>query len=321
MDITSLHYFRELTKDFNMTKTAARLYISPQTLSNHIQRLEQYYGTPLFSRKPALALTVAGEFVLSFAQEMEKENTKLRDILADIGQSERGVMRFGATVSRGKYLITHLLPKFYERYPKIQVQFFSHNTPKLEQMVHDGELDFAVTIDGAKTVELMRTQFMADQVYLCVPDNLLTQYYGEEEARTVKERSRDGAVIQDFAKLPFSILANRLGERMSDFFMREGCAPNVYFTGDYAYQPFAIATAGIAACYGTYMCMVENKDTLGPNLNIFPLTSQGNFVYQYVSFSWNKSRKPPAHVQYFLELLQQDAASMKHAELTRIVGD
>ena len=47
MDITSLHYFRELTKDFNMTKTAARLYISPQTLSNHIQRLEQYYGTPL----------------------------------------------------------------------------------------------------------------------------------------------------------------------------------------------------------------------------------------------------------------------------------
>ena len=37
-------------------------------------------------------------------------------------------MRFGATVSRGKYLITHLLPKFYERYPKIQVQFFSHNT-------------------------------------------------------------------------------------------------------------------------------------------------------------------------------------------------
>ena len=99
MDITSLHYFRELTKDFNMTKTAARLYISPQTLSNHIQRLEQYYGTPLFSRKPALALTVAGEFVLSFAQEMEKENTKLRDILADIGQSGRGVMRFGATVS------------------------------------------------------------------------------------------------------------------------------------------------------------------------------------------------------------------------------
>ena len=112
MDITSLHYFRELTKDFNMTKTAARLYISPQTLSNHIQRLEQYYGTPLFTRKPSLALTVAGEFVLSFAQTMENENTKLRDILSDIGQSERGLMRFGTSVSRGKYMMSRIVPQF-----------------------------------------------------------------------------------------------------------------------------------------------------------------------------------------------------------------
>ena len=47
MDLTSLYYFQELSKDLNMTKTAERLYISQQTLSNHIQRLEQYYGTKL----------------------------------------------------------------------------------------------------------------------------------------------------------------------------------------------------------------------------------------------------------------------------------
>ncbi len=42
MDLVSLYYFRELSKDLNTTKTAARLYITQQTLSNHIQRLEQY---------------------------------------------------------------------------------------------------------------------------------------------------------------------------------------------------------------------------------------------------------------------------------------
>ena len=55
MDFVSLYYFSELAKDLNMTKTANRLYISQQTLSNHIQRLESYYGTPLFVRKPALS--------------------------------------------------------------------------------------------------------------------------------------------------------------------------------------------------------------------------------------------------------------------------
>ena len=57
MDLISLHYFQELSKDLNMTKTAERLYISQQTLSNHIQRLEQYYNAPLFYRKPSLSLT------------------------------------------------------------------------------------------------------------------------------------------------------------------------------------------------------------------------------------------------------------------------
>ena len=60
MDLISLYYFQELSKDLNMTKTAQRLYISQQTLSNHIQRLEQYYGVQLLYRKPSLSLTCAG---------------------------------------------------------------------------------------------------------------------------------------------------------------------------------------------------------------------------------------------------------------------
>ena len=73
MDLISLYYFSELAKDLHMTRTANRLFISQQTLSNHIQRLEEYYGTKLFHRKPALSLTTAGEFVLSFADVVNKE--------------------------------------------------------------------------------------------------------------------------------------------------------------------------------------------------------------------------------------------------------
>ena len=40
MDTVSLIYFSEAAKDLNFTKTAQRLFISQQTLSNHIARLE-----------------------------------------------------------------------------------------------------------------------------------------------------------------------------------------------------------------------------------------------------------------------------------------
>ena len=47
MDTQSLYYFSELAKDLHMTRTAERLFISQQTLSNHILRLEEYYGVRL----------------------------------------------------------------------------------------------------------------------------------------------------------------------------------------------------------------------------------------------------------------------------------
>ena len=56
MDIISLYYFKEVAKDLHITKTANRLYISQQTLSNHIQRLEEYFGAQLLNRKPKLSL-------------------------------------------------------------------------------------------------------------------------------------------------------------------------------------------------------------------------------------------------------------------------
>ena len=114
MDLISLYYFQELSKDLNMTKTAERLYISQQTLSNHIQRLEQYYGTKLFYRlfyrKPSLSLTCAGEFVLSFAQVVGKEERNLKDILSDVEHQERGTLRFGASMARGSQFLPIILP-------------------------------------------------------------------------------------------------------------------------------------------------------------------------------------------------------------------
>ena len=123
MDLTSLYYFQELSKDLNMTKTAERLYISQQTLSNHIQRLEQYYGTKLFYRKPSLSLTCAGEFVLSFAQVVGKEERNLKDILSDVEHQERGTLRVGASMARGTQFLPRILPDFHQMYPRVEVRF------------------------------------------------------------------------------------------------------------------------------------------------------------------------------------------------------
>jgi len=143
MDLVSLYYFQELSKDLNMTRTAQRLYISQQTLSNHIHRLEQHYGCPLLYRKPTLSLTCAGEFVLSFAQVVGKEERNLEDILSDIEQQERGTLKLGAGTMRGAWILSQLLPDFHRRYPLVEARFSDALSTQLEAMVSNGELDFA----------------------------------------------------------------------------------------------------------------------------------------------------------------------------------
>ncbi len=122
MELISLYYFTELAKDMHITQTAERLFITQQTLSNHVARLENYFGVPLLHRKPKLSLTTAGEFVLAFANVIQQEQTNLTDILSDIEQQERGVVRFGASTLRMNSCMPYILPKFTQRYPKVELR-------------------------------------------------------------------------------------------------------------------------------------------------------------------------------------------------------
>ena len=217
MDIVSLYYFSELAKDLHMTRTAERLFISQQTLSNHIQRLEDYYGVKLFYRRPALALTTSGEFVLEFAKVVMKEQTNLKDILSDIAQQERGVLRFGASALRLNLCLPAILPQFSTRYPNVDIRITDTVTAQLGPLVLNGSIDFAITLNGRENPKLVERQLMDDQVYLCVADSLLQSHYGQESA-ALKERAIHGAFVEDFRRLPFCIFENQMGRQINQCF-------------------------------------------------------------------------------------------------------
>lgn len=171
MELVSLYYFTELAKDLHMTRTAERLYISQQTLSNHIARLESYYGTPLLYRKPALSLTPAGEHVLSSAKAIINEEANLKARLSDIEEQQRGVLRFGASTLRMNTSLPHILPRFSERFPLVEIRLTDTISSELTELVLAGELDLALTVFSRADPRLAEDHMMDDQVYLCVADS------------------------------------------------------------------------------------------------------------------------------------------------------
>lgn len=318
MDITSLYYFSELAKDLHMTRTANRLFISQQTLSNHIQRLEEYYGVQLLLRKPSLSLTCAGEFVLSFADVINKEETNLKDILSDIEQQERGVLRFGASTMRMNICLPAILPEFSQKYPNVELRITDTISSQLEPMVLEGSLDFAVILEGEDNPKLVNHHLMYDQVYLCVADSLLQTYYGNKAA-AIKEKALHGAYVEDFSNLPFCMFSNRLGQQTRLCFDSANLTPKVYLNSTYTQIGNEVCFQRLAACFCPQMNLVHQKDQIPPDINIFPLYYRGNPVSQRLSLIRMKDRYLSHYSKFFLNRLFQYFIDVEQVRMERSV--
>lgn len=302
MDLMSLYYFSELAKDLHMTKTANRLFISQQTLSNHILRLENYYGVKLFYRKPSLSLTYAGEHVLAYANTLNREDTNLKDILSDIQHQERGVLRFGASTLRMNTCLPEVLTEFSSRYPNVEIRITETNSKPLEELILNGDIDLAIILHGVENPSIEKKHLMSDQIYLCVTDTLLHEYYGKEIGYLKKSVS-PGAYVKDFSKLPFCILKNRMGQTIQACFDDAGFVPRTYTTSAHIQISTSIGLKGIAACFATRTSLINQKSLIPKDINIFPLLLNGKPLTQQVSIIHHKDRYLTSYNQYFLDLI------------------
>ena len=318
MDMVSLYYFSEVAKDLNITRTASRLFISQQTLSNHIHRLEEYYNVQLLYRKPSLSLTLAGEFVLGFAEVMNKEHTNLKDILSDIEGQERGVLRFGASAMRLNLCLPPILPLFSARYPNVEIRITDTITSHLEPLVMNGSLDFAITLNGEEYPKILSHQLMDDQVYLCVADSLLQTYYGPD-AQALKESASHGARVEQFAKLPFCIFDNRMGRQVNQCFEAANIIPRTYITSTYTQIGTTACFQRLAACFVSQMSLANQIDDIPPDINIFPLYDKDRPVVQRLALIRLKDRYLSHYSKYFLELLDAYFEDIEHVQLERTV--
>ena len=305
MDLESLYYFKELTRDLNMTQTAKRLFLSQQTLSNHIARLEKWCGIPLFYRKPRLTLTTAGFSLLQFADKVLNQEQEFKEVLSDIAEEARGTIRFGASFIRYNIALPAVLPDLTRRYPHVSMDLTDDTSDHLHSQLLEGNLDVILSVRNENIPGLSSTLLLANQIYLLVSDRLLKKYYGAE-TEIIKERSRHGAHLKDFAKLPFLMLTppNRMGTILTNCFEEAGCAPQVYIRTDHLRMSETISSKALAATFSTTMPLNKTKKQLASDVNIFPLLYKEKPVYHNLYLAYFKNRYHARYLKYFIELLE-----------------
>ena len=109
MNHIGLYYFTVAAEELNITRAAAKLYISQQSLSEHIRKLEKQYDAVFFTRGGRLALTSQGQRMLEDARGVLEADRNLYVALRDATRANRVRLNIGMTSNRGSVF---LLGKF-----------------------------------------------------------------------------------------------------------------------------------------------------------------------------------------------------------------
>ena len=302
MDTSSLYYFAELAKDLNMTRTAARLYISQQTLSNHILRLEEQFDTKLFIRKPSLKLTSAGETVLQFANMVNRGYANLQDILSEINHEERGALSFGSSYFKLQSCIPAVLPEFSQHYPHVEVRLTSMQSSQLEQNLLSGNLDLALVSDLRENPLIISEKIFEDYSFLCVRYSLLREVY-HDRADEILTRSRERLSLQDFAELPFCLLTTRLGALIDEEFANAQIRPRCHLrTTDIQIALDAFCQQPVAG-FSTHSVLVLNHDRLPDDLLVFPFYYKNEALHSEFFLCRHRDRYLAEYVMQFASRL------------------
>lgn len=190
---TNLRCFLSLAVSLNFTRTAKELYMSQQAVSQHIARLEEDLGFPLFVRtRRSVSLTKGGRQMFEFWSKTFREFSLLRELCQTRYASHRGCLRVGYQnwMNFGP-AVNAALNRLEQAYPETMVETMRGGPSVLLQRLAERDLNlvlmyerFVLDPGKFKRMELMRSPIML----MISPSN---------------PKVTDNAVFQDFITEPF----------------------------------------------------------------------------------------------------------------------
>ena len=166
-----LRVFTEVAQQGSMIRAAAALHLTPPAVSMQIKQVESHVGLALFDRRGRqVSLSTAGEYFLVHAKRLLANLKEADNAMARFKRLEHGVLTIGI-VSTAKYFVPHLLARFHEEHPGVDVRLrVVGNREQLVTMMQAGEVDLSVMGRPPKEIATRAESFAAHPlVFVCPP--------------------------------------------------------------------------------------------------------------------------------------------------------
>ena len=282
MNFTNLWYFVTVAEELNMSKAAQKLYISQQSLSNHISRIEQEFGTELFERTPRLKLTYAGECTLKMAREILSLNRQMRMQVDDITNQRKGQLNIGvATRVCGRIVLPQVLPKYHKLFPNVELHLETGLTLELLDHLREGDLDLILGVQfPEQTAEITMVELYQEKLCLVVPKHILKDIFPENTQSVARSFVEKGVDLSAFKDAPFLLMeeGKRIRNHSDKLFAQEGFSPYIILQSTDIDILFGLCFSGLGAMFAFeesirkyYPFEQGAKDIIDPSVYVFPI--------------------------------------------------
>ena len=171
MTFRHLTIFLQVCDSGSMTAAAKALFVAQPSVSQAIGELESHYQVKLFERLGRrLYLTEPGKRLLTYARHIVNLNQEAAAAMREV--SEHGILRLGASVTVGTYLLGPLLHRLSAVKADIEVTSYVNNTSVIENDLLEDRLDLGVVEGKIQSPWLVTQNFQEDEMVLvCAPQH------------------------------------------------------------------------------------------------------------------------------------------------------
>ena len=250
INFLNLEYFLVAAEELKFTRAAKRLYISQQSLSNHISNLEKEFDVVLFNRTSPLTLTYAGQALKTRARELLDLRDETYKEISDIKDFSTGQLSIGVSHTRGRFI----LPEMIDLLP--------------------------FTAENVATVPICQ-----EEILLVVPDEVIRKAY-PDRFEEIKKSLYQSADVRLLENCPFVLLkkGNRVRTIADEIFEDTQISPHIVLETENIETVLALSAQGMGITFYPRMFMSTRQ-----NLNAYKDSLMGQAGLNLFSLNYSRA--------------------------------
>ena len=271
INFLNLEYFLVAAEELNFTKAAKRLFISQQSLSNHISNMEKEFDVVLFNRTTPLTLTYAGQALKAKTRQMLELRDETYRELADIKDFSVGQLTIGLSHTRGRVILPEILPVYKERFPNIDLRLVEGNSSELAGDLLHGDVDLIIDMLPFRVENVETVPVCEEEILLAVSDEVLERAFPGrlEEVKAQLTRHVDLSLLSE---CPFLLInpGNRVRTIAYEMFEESQITPYIVLETENIETVLALAFKGMGITFYPKM-FISGHETIQQKFKGLPL--------------------------------------------------